>query len=60
TIPQLCAAQNIICLAPSRRKTRIVQQMLSHPITPEIPATILRSQSHATLFLDQDSAGDRG
>ncbi|AFY82467.1 glucosamine-6-phosphate deaminase [Oscillatoria acuminata] len=58
TIPQLCAAENIICLAPSRRKTQIVQQMLSNAITPEIPATILRSQSHATLFLDQDSAGE--
>ncbi len=58
TIPQLCAATQIICLAPSSRKTEIVKQMLSHPITPEIPATILRSQPHATLFLDRDSAGE--
>jgi glucosamine-6-phosphate deaminase len=58
TIPQLCAAKQIICLAPSKRKTHIVNQLLFHPITPEIPATILRSLSHATLFLDQESGAD--
>ncbi len=56
TLPMLCAAQKIVCLAPGKRKAEIVKKLLTQPITPTIPATILRQQSSATLFLDTDSA----
>lgn len=56
TIPTICSAKKILCLAPEKRKASMVKAMLSEPISTAIPASILRSQSRATLFLDVDSA----
>ncbi|MEA5618250.1 glucosamine-6-phosphate deaminase [Cronbergia sp. UHCC 0137] len=56
TIPMICTAKKIICLAPEKRKAKVIKQMLHHPITPDCPASILRLQSQATLFLDLNSA----
>lgn len=56
TIPLICSAQKIICLAPGKRKAKIVQQMLYEDVTTDCPASILRTQQQATLFLDVDSA----
>jgi glucosamine-6-phosphate deaminase len=56
TIPLICQANKIICLAPDTRKAQIVQEMLTGAITTNCPATILRQQHQATLFLDINSA----
>jgi glucosamine-6-phosphate deaminase len=56
TIPMICAAQKIICLAPGKRKAKVVKELLSGQITTNCPASILRKQSQATLFLAEDSA----
>jgi len=56
TIPLICSARKIICLAPEIRKAQIVKQMLHGDINPNCPASILRQQSQATLFLDVKSA----
>lgn len=56
TIPALCAARRMICIAPEKRKARAVVDALKGPINTSCPASILRKQAHATLFLDQDSA----
>jgi glucosamine-6-phosphate deaminase len=56
TIPSICRSQQIICLALGQRKAAIVQQILQAPITPAIPATILRQQPQATLLLDRAAA----
>lgn len=56
TIPSICSAQKIICLAPEKRKAQTVKKMLEEDITTDCPASILRRQEHATLFLDADSA----
>jgi glucosamine-6-phosphate deaminase len=56
TIPTICTAKKIICLAPDTRKAQIVKQILSKSITTEYPASILRQQPQATLFLDINSA----
>ncbi|GAB1544709.1 glucosamine-6-phosphate deaminase [Scytonema sp. NUACC21] len=56
TIPLICSAQKIICLAQGKRKAKIVQQMLYEDVTTNCPASILRTQQQATLFLDVDSA----
>ncbi|HLP92299.1 MAG TPA: glucosamine-6-phosphate deaminase [Nostocaceae cyanobacterium] len=56
TIPLICQAKKIICLAPNTRKAQIVQEMLQGAITSNCPATILRQQPQATLFLDINSA----
>lgn len=57
TLPMICSAKKIICLAPGKRKAKIVKQMLEGDITTDCPASILRTQQQATLFLDVDSAG---
>ncbi|AUT02761.1 glucosamine-6-phosphate deaminase [Nostoc sp. CENA543] len=57
TLPLICSAQKILCLAPEQRKAQIVKRMLSGSISTDCPASILRQQSQATLFLDANSAG---
>ncbi|MFM6306845.1 MAG: glucosamine-6-phosphate deaminase [Dolichospermum sp.] len=56
TIPMICAAKKIICLAPDSRKSSIVQTMLRGDIITNCPASILRQQPQASLFLDVNSA----
>ncbi|MFW6359904.1 MAG: glucosamine-6-phosphate deaminase [Chroococcales cyanobacterium] len=56
TIPSICQARKIVCLAPGKAKAKIIRRMLQGEISPSLPASILRQQSHATLFLDQESA----
>lgn len=56
TLPMICSAKKIICLAPEKRKAKIVKQMLDCTISTDCPASILRTQQQATLFLDVDSA----
>ncbi|MBD2411490.1 glucosamine-6-phosphate deaminase [Nostoc calcicola FACHB-389] len=56
TIPSICSAKKIICLAPEIRKANVVKQILQGAISAECPASVLRQQSQATLFLDVNSA----
>lgn len=56
TIPTLCFAKKMLCVAPEKRKAQAVKDALQGPISTACPASILRRQSHATLFLDTDSA----
>src|SRR5579883_243514 len=56
TIPVICSAKKIICLAPEKRKAKAIQKMLQDHLTTECPASVLRKQPQATLFLDVDSA----
>jgi glucosamine-6-phosphate deaminase len=56
TIPQICQSRKILCLAPEKRKAMAVKNMLQLPISTTYPASILRQQSQAILFVDKDSA----
>jgi glucosamine-6-phosphate deaminase len=56
TVPALCRAARLICVVPERRKAQAVRDALRGPIHAACPASILRRQPHATLFLDADSA----
>ena len=56
TIPMICSAKKIICLAPEKRKANVVKKMLQAAISTDCPASILRQQPQATLFLDVNSA----
>lgn len=57
TIPALCSARRMICVAPERRKAQAVRSALRGPISHDCPASFLRRQGHALLFLDAESAG---
>ncbi len=56
TIPTLCSARRMICIAPETRKAQAVKDALQGPISTACPASFLRHQSHCTLYLDQESA----
>lgn len=56
TIPMLCSARKMLCVAPEKRKAQAVKDMLTGPINTACPASALRRQSNAVLFLDEDSA----
>jgi glucosamine-6-phosphate deaminase len=56
TIPMICSAKKILCLAPETGKRHAVYQMLQGSIGTDFPASVLRTQAQATLFLDSNSA----
>lgn len=56
TIPALLRPGTVLVNTPEARKAEIVKAALEGPITPDVPASILRRQPHARLFLDADSA----
>jgi glucosamine-6-phosphate deaminase len=58
TIPALMCVPKLIASVPGSRKARIVRRALEEPITTACPATILRTHSDVTMFLDQESAAE--
>jgi glucosamine-6-phosphate deaminase len=56
TIPALFKARKVICIAPETRKAAAVKAALRDDISTKCPASALRTQSHAVLLLDKDSA----
>ena len=56
TLPTICRARRICCLAMGARKAGIVKTMLTGDISPVCPASILRKYPTATLYLDEAAA----
>ena len=56
TIPALLAPRHVLVIAPEKRKAAAVRAALEGPLTPDCPASILRTAAHARLFLDRASA----
>jgi glucosamine-6-phosphate deaminase len=56
TIPALLAPRHVLVVAPEARKAAAVRAALEGPVTPDCPASILRTAPHARLYLDRDSA----
>ncbi len=56
TIPALFRIPRLILSVPGKRKAGIMKRVLSEPIAPQCPATILRTHPDATVYLDPDSA----
>ena len=56
TIPAICSTRRIFCLASGQPKAEVVNKMLRGSISVDCPASILRKQQQATLFLDRHSA----
>ena len=59
TIPAICAAKKIFCLAGGKHKAEIVEHTLTDAIAPNYPATILRTLPQATLFSTVNCIKDR-
>ena len=56
TLPTICRARKICCLAMGSRKASIIKTMLTGEISPTCPASILRKYPTATLYLDEAAA----
>ncbi len=58
TIPALFRVPKLILTIPGKRKAHIVRRTLEEPISPDCPATILRTHPDATAYLDADAAAE--
>ena len=56
TVPALLAPAHVLAVVPEPRKAAAVQAALYGPVSPQCPASILRTHAHVTLYLDRDSA----
>jgi glucosamine-6-phosphate deaminase len=56
TIPALLAPPHVLGVVPEARKAEAVRRALEGPVTPDCPASILRTQANVRLYLDRDSA----
>jgi glucosamine-6-phosphate deaminase len=56
TIPALLRAAVVLAIVPEARKREPVERALHGPVTTECPASILRTRSNVTLFLDAESS----
>jgi glucosamine-6-phosphate deaminase len=56
SVRQILAAREILAMVPDLRKAAAVAAVLTGPITPDVPASILRTHDRTTLYLDDASA----
>src|SRR3954468_4076322 len=56
SVRQILKAEEIICIAPDERKARAVAACFEGEISPEAPASILRTHRRCTIYLDKESA----
>lgn len=56
TIPALLAPGRIQVVVPERRKAEAVRSTLTMPVSNACPASVLREQDNAMLFLETESA----
>ena len=55
TVPALCSAKKVICVAPETRKSKPVKALIEGQVSTDCPASFLRTQPQATLYVDTDS-----
>jgi len=56
SIHQILQSRAILCIVPELRKAEAVKATLCEPISPMVPASILRTHPNTVMFLDRDSA----
>lgn len=56
SVRQILKSREIICVVPDKRKARAVAACFEGEISPDVPASILRSHEKTTVYLDRDSA----
>jgi glucosamine-6-phosphate deaminase len=60
TCPALLRAEHLLCCVPDRRKAEAVKNALEGPLTPDCPASLVRTHAGAWIFLDEASASALG
>jgi glucosamine-6-phosphate deaminase len=56
SIRHIMKSKAIICSVPDKRKAEAVRRTLKEPVSPEVPASVLRNHDNAWLYLDKDSS----
>ena len=56
SVQQILAAKEIVAVVPEQRKAAAVKASLECPISPMVPASILRTHGNVTMYLDNHSA----
>ena len=56
TIPAILRAGRVLVIVPESRKADPVHEALYGPVSTACPASVLRRQANATLFLDRESS----
>jgi glucosamine-6-phosphate deaminase len=56
TVPALLRPAHVLAVVPESRKATAVRAALEGPITPELPASLLRTLPHVKLYLDPESS----
>ena len=56
SVQQILKAQEIICVVPDARKAQAVAACFEGQVSPDAPASILRTHPRCTVYLDNDSA----
>ncbi|WP_310732513.1 glucosamine-6-phosphate deaminase [Paenibacillus sp. 1011MAR3C5] len=57
TIPALMSGKHLYCIVPGATKREAVNKALFGSITTDCPASILRTHTNCTLFVDTDAYG---
>lgn len=56
TVPALLRPAHVLAVVPESRKATAVRAALEGPITPDLPASLLRTLPHVKLYLDKESS----
>lgn len=56
TIPAMMKAKQIFCIVPAATKANAIKSTVNGDITPDCPASILRTHGATTLYCDNESA----
>ncbi len=56
SINQIMKSKAIICCVPDLRKAEAVKLTLESPVSPSVPASIMRKHQEVMLYLDSESA----
>lgn len=56
SIEQILKAKEIICIVPDTRKAEAVRNCFENEVSPEFPASILRTHANTTVYLDPESS----
>jgi glucosamine-6-phosphate deaminase len=56
SVQQMLKSGSIVCAGPDERKANAVKNALENGVSPQIPASILKTHKQAYLFLDMGSS----
>src|SRR5262245_645635 len=56
SVRQIMQAKELLVVVPDERKAAAVKASLEGPVTPQVPASIIRTHPNVTLYLDEPAA----